>query len=110
MHYPEAQELLNKKAKALVRKNASIERARQKPVIVIENPDAPRLLETVMQIVPPDSVANKLLRYGSRGRPKKKKTSPNVKDIIEDCTPKISCESLAETSFQCDVDVHREMA
>lgn len=90
-----------------MRKNASLERARQKPVIVIKNPDGPQLLETVMQVVAPDSKTNKLLRYGSRGRPKKKR---NVKDIIANCTPSLSAEKLAETSFQCDVTVHREMS
>lgn len=90
-----------------MRKNASLERARTKPVIVIDNPQPPRLLETVMQVVPPDSKTNKLLRYGSKGRPK---TGKNVKGLIENCTPKIVAENLAETSFQCDVEVHREMS
>ncbi|GLV39199.1 Cyclic nucleotide-gated ion channel subunit B [Carabus blaptoides fortunei] len=107
IHYPDAQDILNKKAKALMRKNASLERARTKPVIVIDNPQPPRLLETVMQVVPPDSKTNKLLRYGSKGRPKSGKS---VKGLIENCTPKIVAENLAETSFQCDVEVHREMS
>lgn len=84
-----------------------MERARTKPIIVIDNPDPPRLLETVMQVVPPDSKANKLLRYGSKGRPKRKR---QVKDIVENYTPKYLSDDSTETSFQCDVTVHREMS
>lgn len=81
-HYPEAQELLNKKAKQLMKKNAQLER-KQNALIVINNPTPlvphARLLDTVMQVVPRDSKANKLLRYGSRGRPRKSKQNEKFK-------------------------------
>lgn len=124
-HYPDAQEILNKKAKLLMRKNASLERSRNKPVIVIDNPRAPaetRLLETVMQAVPKNSQANRLLRYGSRGKP-----GSNFKDLNRVTHNKNSQEEKqpntvyekpillenqeeGEHSFQCDVTVHREMS
>lgn len=72
-HYPEAQTLLNRKAKSLMKKNADLEKKRQAH-IVINNPEPAiphaKLIETVLQVVPADSRANKLLRYGSRGRPR----------------------------------------
>ncbi|XP_076270156.1 cyclic nucleotide-gated ion channel subunit B isoform X1 [Rhynchophorus ferrugineus] len=68
-HYPEAQELLNKKAKMLMKKNEALEE-KNKAVIVIKNPSSPekhaKLLETVLQVLPPNSGTNRLLRYGSR--------------------------------------------
>lgn len=52
-HYPEAQELLNKKAKMLMKKNAALER-KHKAMIVINNPGSPekqaKLLQTVLQV------------------------------------------------------------
>lgn len=129
-HYPDAQDILNKKAKTLMRKNASLERARNKPVIVIDNPRSSaetRLLEAVMQAVPPESRANRLLRYGSRGRPRTgaKNTSKAIGGLVKNCTPNIlpddvdteisiqaeeeSKDEDVDTSFQCDVTVHREM-
>lgn len=72
-HYPEAQTLLNRKAKSLMRKNADLEKKRQAH-IVINNPEPiiphAKLIETVLQVVPAESRANALLRYGSRGRPR----------------------------------------
>ncbi|XP_030766684.1 cyclic nucleotide-gated cation channel beta-1 isoform X2 [Sitophilus oryzae] len=68
-HYPEAQELLNKKAKLLMKKNEALEQ-KNKAMIIIKNPTSPerhaKLLETVLQVLPPDSKTNRLLRYGSR--------------------------------------------
>lgn len=52
-HYPEAQELLNKKAKMLMKKNAAMEK-KNNAIIVIKNPTSPekhaKLLETVLQV------------------------------------------------------------
>lgn len=52
-HYPEAQELLNKKAKMLMKKNAALER-KHKAMIIINNPGSPekqaKLLQTVLQV------------------------------------------------------------
>lgn len=77
----------------LMKKNAQLER-KHNALIVINNPTPPtphaRLLETVMQVVPPDSKANRLLRYGSRGKPRRSKRDdkfthrnslPSVRDM-----------------------------
>ncbi|CAH1130241.1 unnamed protein product [Ceutorhynchus assimilis] len=81
-HYPEAQELLNKKAKMLMKKNAALEK-KNNAMIVINNPVPPekqvKLLETVLQVLPPDSKSNKLLRYGSRQNPRKRPENEKFK-------------------------------
>ncbi|CAH0558268.1 unnamed protein product [Brassicogethes aeneus] len=72
-HYPEAQDLLNKKAKQLMKKNAALER-KHNAMIIINNPTSPekhsRLLDTVLRILPPESKSNRLLRYGSKMKPR----------------------------------------
>ncbi|KAL1490593.1 hypothetical protein ABEB36_013261 [Hypothenemus hampei] len=81
-HYPEAQELLNKKAKMLMKKNAAME-SKNNAMIVINNPISPerqaKFLETVLQVMPPDSKANKLLRYGSRQGPRNRPENARFK-------------------------------
>ncbi|KAF2898667.1 hypothetical protein ILUMI_07501, partial [Ignelater luminosus] len=111
-HYPEAQELLNKKAKQLMKQNAELER-RNNAVIVINNPgepDAPpKLLETVLQVVPPNSNVNRLLRYGSRG--KKSTENKNARFKTRYSLPALkNNEDDAESSFQTKVTVHRSLS
>ncbi|XP_050307210.1 cyclic nucleotide-gated cation channel beta-1 [Anthonomus grandis grandis] len=81
-HYPEAQDLLNKKAKMLMKKNAALER-KNNAMIVIKNPTSPekhaKLLETVLQVLPPDSKSNRLLRYGSRQAPRRNPANDRFK-------------------------------
>ncbi|KRT79307.1 cNMP binding protein, partial [Oryctes borbonicus] len=112
--YPEAQELLNKKAKLLMKKNAAIERKRN-ALIVINNPTPrpphARLIETVLQVVPPDSKTNRLLRFGSRMRNNKKQ---NLEFKTRNSLPSESDierynESL-DSSFETKVTVHRTMS
>lgn len=73
-YYPDAQEILKKKAKQLIKQNADRERNSKKEqemaeVIIgnrVEPPETPRLVHTVMQIVPANSPTACLLKYGSR--------------------------------------------
>lgn len=97
-HYPEAQELLNRKAKQLMKQNAEMEERKDKALIVIANPSKPdaqpKLLDAVMQAVPEHSKVNNLLRYGSKGKPsggRRKSTSSN----------------RGQGQFQAKVTVHR---
>lgn len=111
-HYPEAQELLNKKAKSLMRKNAALER-KSNAMIVIENPAPPprqaKLLDTVMQMVPPDSNTNKLLRYGSRGWTKRRnQNNGNLK--YRNSFSTMRDYGSTDSTFQAKVTVHRTMS
>lgn len=58
-----------------MQKNAEIEEKKNKAHIVINNPTTPsphaKLIDTVLKAMPPNSKTNKLLRFGSRGWPKK---------------------------------------
>lgn len=109
-HYPEAQDLLNKKAKLLMKKNEQLEKKRN-DLIVINNPAPPtphaRLLDTVMKVVPPDSKTNRLLKYGSRGRPRRKVTPrnslPSVRDFV------LTSDSDDDSFETTKVVVHRSM-
>lgn len=111
--YPEAQELLNKKAKQLMKKNAAIERKRN-ALIVINNPTPrppqARLIDTVLQVLPADSGTNRLLRFGSR-------IKSNKKEHIE-LKPRTSLPSESdmeryvealESSFETNATVHAKV-
>lgn len=96
-----------------MKKNAAIEMKRN-ALIVINNP-APRapqarLIETVLQVLPPDSETNRLLRFGSRIRAKKR---PNMEFKVRNSLPSESdIERYNETldsSFETKVTVHRTM-
>lgn len=112
-HYPEAQELLNKKAKLLMKKNAALER-KNNAMIVIDNPaPAPKqakLLETVMQMVPPDSNANKLLRYGSRGWTKRRDVNGGGKVKYRNSFSTMRDYGSTDSTFLAKVTVHRTMS
>ncbi|XP_045115050.1 cyclic nucleotide-gated cation channel beta-1-like isoform X2 [Portunus trituberculatus] len=67
--YPEAQEILKKKAKKLIKQNE--ERERQEPTaddnVIIKSREAtPKLLHTVLQVVRPDSFTASVIRRSSR--------------------------------------------
>ncbi|XP_073987880.1 cyclic nucleotide-gated ion channel subunit B isoform X1 [Rhodnius prolixus] len=130
--HPNAQEILRKKAKNLVRQNAARER-RTRAEVLIGNPGPlskqPKLLPIIMKMLPPNSGTAKLLKYGSksapRGRTRRLNTTHNetVDDPIDTA---LRCHSVdlgmlgfldrefkisaSETpTFQCNVTVHREM-
>lgn len=99
-----------------MKKNAQLER-KYKALIVINNPTPPqpqaRLIDTVLQIMPPDSKTNRLLRYGSKGKPRSRKnidkfkqrnSLPSVRDI--DKMVNINEVSVETTK----VTVHRSMS
>ncbi|KAG5868023.1 hypothetical protein JTB14_032328 [Gonioctena quinquepunctata] len=112
-HYPEAQELLNKKAKALMKKNAALER-KHKAMIIINNPSTPqsqaKLLEAVLQVVPQDSKANKLLRYGSTGKPSTAKPGYDKFNYRNSLPTIENYNGNDEKTFQTKVTVHRSMS
>ncbi|KAJ8979369.1 hypothetical protein NQ317_002958, partial [Molorchus minor] len=110
-HYPEAQELLNKKAKMLMKKNAALE-MKHNAMIVINNPVSPerqaKLMDTVLQVLPPDSKSNKLLRYGSRWQPRK--NSENDKFKYRNSLPIIRNRKGIDQTVETKVTVHRTLS
>lgn len=104
---------MNKKAKLLMKKNAALER-KNNAMIVIDNPAPPqrhaKLLETVMQMVPPDSNANKLLRYGSRGWTKRKNANSGNKLRYRNSFSTMRDYDDMTSTFQGKVTVHRTMS
>ncbi|XP_018787726.1 PREDICTED: cyclic nucleotide-gated cation channel beta-3 [Bactrocera latifrons] len=91
-YYPNAQAMLKKRARALMRKNAAREREEEraksalKADVVISNPKTPetppKLLKTVIQALPYESPAVMLITRGSKRM--RKKSRPNVLASIED--------------------------
>lgn len=78
VYYPNAQAILRRRARSLMKKNAERERKEAicnkettsaEPDVVIRNPShfvQPRLLRTVMQALPEESAAARLLTHGSK--------------------------------------------
>lgn len=91
-YYPNAQAILKKRARALMRKNAAREREEEraksalKADVVISNPKTPetppKLLKTVIQALPYESPAVMLITRGSKRM--RKKSRPNPLACIED--------------------------
>lgn len=91
-YYPNAQAMLKKRARALMRKNAAREREEErakstlKADVVISNPKTPetppKLLKTVIQALPYESPAVMLITRGSKRM--RTKSRPNVLASIED--------------------------
>ncbi|XP_022919152.1 cyclic nucleotide-gated channel beta-1-like [Onthophagus taurus] len=113
-HYPEAQDLLNKKAKQLMKKNAALERKRN-ALIVINNP-VPRkpqakLIDTVLQVLPADSETRKLLRFGSRiGHSKPQNDKFKVRNSLPSVMDINYYNNCLNNSFETSVTVHRSMS
>ncbi|XP_046482431.1 cyclic nucleotide-gated channel beta-3 isoform X2 [Neodiprion pinetum] len=74
LHYPDAQEILKKKARSLMRKNAARERpltdCESEVIKLAKDPplEMPRLIKTVLQVVSEESMTARLLKYGSQRR------------------------------------------
>lgn len=91
-YYPNAQAMLKKRARALMRKNAAREREEEraksalKADVVISNPKTPetppKLLKTVIQALPYESPAVMLITRGSKRM--RKKSRANALASIED--------------------------
>ncbi|XP_042878968.1 cyclic nucleotide-gated cation channel beta-3-like [Penaeus japonicus] len=67
--YPEAQEILKKKAKRLIKQNQAREKQEPPPdenVIIKSRESTPKLLHTVLQVVRPDSYTASIIRRYSR--------------------------------------------
>lgn len=112
IHYPEAQDLLNKKAKSLMKKNAALEK-KHKAMIVINNPSPQeknnKFLDTVLQVLPPGSATNRLLRYGSRGKPTRNPENDIFKYRNSLPIIKGNYGNSIENYFEGNVTVHRSM-
>lgn len=115
-HYSEAQAMLNKKATQLMKQNADLEKQHE-ALIVINNPAPPsptaKLIKTVMQAMPADSKTNKLLRFGSKGWPKKGNKNGRFKNrnslpCVNNLENQQNVED-GEESFKTVVTVHRSM-
>ncbi|XP_021912793.1 cyclic nucleotide-gated cation channel beta-3 isoform X3 [Zootermopsis nevadensis] len=117
-YYPDAQEILKKKAKQLIKQNADKKMAE---VIIgnrVEAPETPRLVHTVMQVVPANSPTVHLLKYGSRRTRKVNNTwingaQPVTENQITDhvgvpstLTPLIMDICSSEASQQCNHTSH----
>ncbi|XP_015604067.1 cyclic nucleotide-gated cation channel beta-3 isoform X2 [Cephus cinctus] len=75
-HYPDAQQILRKKARSLMRRNAAREnRIKELETEVIKPKQAtsetPRLLKTVLQVVSEDSMTAHLIKHGAQRRASK---------------------------------------
>lgn len=89
VYYPNAQAVLKRRAKSLVRRNAAREREEAKMLsadVVIQNPTRPvtppKLLRTVIQALPEESPAVRLITQGSK-RKKKSRSNEDNEKIIE---------------------------
>ncbi|CAH1396181.1 unnamed protein product [Nezara viridula] len=133
--HPNAQEILRKKARQLVKQNAAREqmtkaKAEVAAEVLIGNPEPgpkqPRLLPIVMKVLPPESGSARLLKYGSRWGRKRRLNTTNSAESAPICLKQKRCSSIdlgylgrssnqlgkqnTENTFQCSVTVHREMS
>lgn len=98
-----------------MKQNADLEKQHE-ALIVINNPAPPspqaKLIKTVMQVMPLDSKTNKLLRFGSRGWPKKGGKNGRFKNRNSlPCVNNLDDQKDddGEESFETVVTVHRSM-
>ncbi|KAH8316249.1 hypothetical protein KR067_002914, partial [Drosophila pandora] len=105
-YYPNAQAILKKRARQLMRKNAAREREEERERVrsalqadvVIGNPKTPetppKLLQTVIQALPYESPAVVLITRGSK-RLRRKRQSLQMETIVE---PKMEVSGVAESN------------
>lgn len=123
VYYPNAQAILKKRAKSLMRKNAAREKAESQQSIdtndgdtdvVINNPDhnkSPKLLKTVIQALPRESAAVQLLTQGFKGDHTKvemdepSKTNEDTASIrsLEVHTTQVQIENEKNVELPCDL-------
>lgn len=123
VYYPNAQAILKKRAKSLMRKNAAREKAESQQSIntndadtdvVISNPDhttSPKLLKTVIQALPRESAAVQLLTQGFKGELGVKANGvepPKADDAIsthslEVHTTQVQIENEKNVDLPCDL-------
>lgn len=101
-----------------MKKNAALER-KHNAMIIINNPASPekqaKLLETVLKVLPPDSKTNRLLRFGSRMKPrgnpendifKYRNSLPTIRRNYDDDDD----DDEDDRTFQAKVTVHRTLS
>ncbi|XP_065076647.1 cyclic nucleotide-gated cation channel beta-3-like [Ochlerotatus camptorhynchus] len=123
VYYPNAQAILKKRAKSLMRKNAAREKAESQQSIdatdgdtdvVINNPNhdkSPKLLKTVIQALPRESAAVQLLTQGFKGDHTKveidepSKTNDDTASIrsLEVHTTQVQIENEKNVELPCDL-------
>ncbi|GLH15227.1 hypothetical protein R5R35_000308 [Gryllus longicercus] len=111
VHYPEAQEILKKKANKIMRENAAREKLSKEQdmaaSIIINNkgvaPETPRLVHTVIQVMGH-------LDFSARTLAQSNNVSSAETHINSNQTQKEENEDPDEKKFECRVTVHREMS
>lgn len=110
VHYPEAQEILKKKANAIMRENAAREKLSKEQdkasSIIINNkglsPETPRLVHTVIQVMGHLDFSTKTLAQSNN---KAEVDLARYKKIAN-----TNNEDSEDNKFECRVTVHREMS
>lgn len=129
VYYPNAQAVLRRRAKSLMQKNAERERiearSRQStaaaatgqrgdvPDVVIGNPtersdQQPRMLHTVMQALPEESAAARLLKHGSKREKRKRRDDSMLKPTAEDEESTRQVLSVFSVEHERSIDVFDE--
>lgn len=115
VYYPHAQAVLKKRAKSLMRKNAAREKAESQQSIdandgdtdvVISNPDhntSPKLIKTIIQALPKESVAVQLLTQGFK-RENSIKTNEVEPKSISQSADTVSNHSLEVHTTQVQIE------
>ncbi|XP_062132118.1 cyclic nucleotide-gated cation channel beta-1 [Drosophila sulfurigaster albostrigata] len=114
-YYPNAQAILKKRARQLMRKNAAREREEERERarsalqadVVIGNPKTPetppKLLQTVIQALPYESPAVVLITRGSK-RVRRKRQSVQMETIVEPTLDVAGCAEATQQSGHRDRD------
>ncbi|CAD7088316.1 unnamed protein product [Hermetia illucens] len=117
VYYPNAQAILKKRARSLMRKNAAREReearrnASREADVVIGNPTRPntppKLLKTVIQALPEESPAAMLLTRGSKRNKKRRETLTDTEESKNEDSLRGSKNEMIAQQTKCTVENER---
>lgn len=124
-YYPDAQLVLKRRAKSLMRKNAARAKEDAKKLerestlekmgeqsVVIGNPQAadsgPKLLKTIIDALPSESAAAELLTRGS-ARPRRIQTHELSDEIMPNTPDTVEMDKLHKTNFQIENETRRSL-